>query len=63
MGGSGWEGVFYLDETLADIAGAEGFVAAGGQSQPRQEEEEGGGGGGGEEGGLTGPHPDSSPAP
>lgn len=55
----------YLDETLADVAGTERLVAAGGQSQPRQEEEEscGGGGGGGGEGRLTGPHPDSSPAP
>lgn len=58
-------GVFYLDETLADVAGTERLVAAGGQSQPRQEEEESGGGsgGGGGEGRLTGPHPDSSPAP
>lgn len=56
-------GDFYLDETLADVAGTERLVAAGGQSQPRQEKEESCGGSGGGEGRLTGPHPDSSPAP
>lgn len=54
--------MFYLDETLADVAGTEGFVAAGGQSQARQEEEESGGRGRGE-GRLSRPHPDSSAAP
>lgn len=51
--------VLYLDETLADVARAEGFVAAGGHRQPWQEEEESGGGG---EDQLTRPHPDGSPA-
>lgn len=52
----------YLNEALADVAGAEGLVAAGAQGQSRQEEDERGGGGGGEDQ-LTGPHPDGSPAP
>lgn len=49
----------YLDETLADVAGAQGFVAAGGQRQPGEEEEESCGGW---EDHLTRPHPDGSPA-
>ena len=51
--------MFYLDETLADVAGAEGFVAAGGRGQSCEEEEERGSGG---EDQLTRPHPDGSPA-
>lgn len=53
--------VSYLYEALADVTGAEGFVAAGGQRQSREEEEESGGGGSGEDQ-LTKPHPDGSPA-
>lgn len=49
----------YLDETLADVAGAEGFVAAGGQRQAGQEEEERCGSCGGRDH-LTGPHPDGT---
>lgn len=50
---------FYLDETLADVAGAQGLVAAEGQGQSREEEEESGGG---REDQLSRPHPDGSPA-
>ena len=49
----------YLDETLADVAGAEGLVAARAQRQAGQEEEERCGGGDGRDH-LTGPHPDGS---
>lgn len=51
----------YLDETLADVAGAQGLVAAGGQRQPGDEEEEEESRGGWEDH-LTRPHPDGSPA-
>lgn len=51
----------YLYEALADVTGAEGLVAAGGQGQPRQEEEQSGGGGSSGEDQPTEPHPDGTP--
>lgn len=52
----------YLDETLADVTGAQSLVTAGGERQRREEEEERGGGGRGGMDQLTRPHPDGSPA-